>query len=488
MKKIILPLDGFISANHLTQYLALLMTDPQFKDLLAYVKVNDAVHDLMFGGPQVAINIKEILENANLDAGIFLDLKIGDVSATVINTIRKYESAAPFILTVNSACSIETLLKLRREFPGIELAMFAVPTDMAIEECRQRHGMFPAHKILVEYTNMQSLYEGKRQTLDADTAFDYIVCSPLELKFLKANLPGVKFIVPGIRDEWMLNPNDHQRRTTGVYQAISDGADLVVMGAQLTKGNLKDGTSPEESRRLTIQELNKVWDVSDPLSVLKQCGGYYRMPEEGPLVAYAGTYDYNGEKRNYVGKEYFNFAQAEQDPKALQYFAEQLTPYLANVDVLLGAPMGGIKLATILGSVSGLRSIFAEKRVISLASEGRKEESKLVIDRHIIKPGDRVAIVEDVCNNFSTTEKLKQLIEEKGGVLDTIVCAFNRSGMSVWIGGDVPVFSAGYIPTAQYKQEDPEVAGLVKAGAVCWKPKDNWETLTLAMNGVKEKA
>jgi len=59
-------------------------------------------------------------------------------------------------------------------------------------------------------------------------------------------------------------------------------------------------------------------------------------------------------------------------------------------DVVIGAPMGGIMLAVDLGRLLECRTIFAEKKVTRLADAeaGTKEESQLIIDRHVVKQGD----------------------------------------------------------------------------------------------------
>src|SRR5512133_923332 len=90
--------------------------------------------------------------------------------------------------------------------------------------------------------------------------FDSVVCSPLEAAFLKPHisLRNISLIVPGIRDEWMVNEDGtagQQQRYTGVYEALENGATFVVMGAQITQGNLKKGITAEESTRMTLEEI-----------------------------------------------------------------------------------------------------------------------------------------------------------------------------------------------------------------------------------------
>lgn len=228
------------------------------------------------------------------------------------------------------------------------------------------------------------------------------------------------------------------------------------------------------------------------MKILKQRDGHYCSPKGpdgsplGPLVGYAGTYeDEGGNKKNFVGVEYFNFAKLEEFPEARYMVAELLSDKIEKENLeptlLIGAPMGGIIFASELGSALGCRTIFAEKKVTALADpkHGIKEMSELVIDRHDIYPGDKVIVVEDVCNNFSTTEKMKQIIEAKGGELIAIACAFNRSGKDDW--EYLPVISACSIPAKQWKQEDPVVADLIASSNIAWKPKLEWSRLREAM-------
>ncbi len=150
-KFIVLPLDGFPSEKALLTYLKGLLNelaDDELLDYLAYIKLNDGVHNLDAGGPLIVERIIEELEKRGLPVEIFLDLKIGDVSATVINVLKKYESLPIGILTVSSLCSVETLIKLRQLMPNTKLAMLSALTDISREEFQIRFGMTPGMQIL----------------------------------------------------------------------------------------------------------------------------------------------------------------------------------------------------------------------------------------------------------------------------------------------------------------------------------------------------
>jgi orotate phosphoribosyltransferase len=510
-KVIILPLDSFKDSASLMAYLEKTVSNPDLLDALAMIKLNDAVHTDI-GGPSLIGDIRNLLiERQIFDVGIFLDLKVYDVSGTLANVLSKYAQYHPDIVTVSSQCSVQGIIALRKLLPNAKLALVSALTDMSELECQTRFGVSPQMKILNDLENIQNIYKKETASKEDEVnilpkdPFDLVVCSAKELPFLRKNIPeNIGFIVPGIRDAWM--NADHQKRTVGVGEALGLGATFVVMGAQITKGAPENNISAEESLKRTMKEIRKFREkqvsvqilngplnplvcFDDPLQTLKNCDGCYVSPKDasgkplGPLVGYAGTYaDSQGEDKNYVGFEYFNFAKAEQHPSVLGYFAFVIAEKLGlSFDVAIGAPMGGLALATELARLTYSLNFFFEKRTIALAepARGLKEQSDLVLSRHEIDPGSKVVIVEDVCNNLSTAKKARAIIESQGGILSAIVCAVNRSGKEEWEG--VPIISAIYIPTAQYRQDDPEVASMIAEGKIIWKPKKDWTKLREAM-------
>ncbi len=234
---------------------------------------------------------------------------------------------------------------------------------------------------------------------------------------------------------------------------------------------------------------------------LNKLGGYYQCPESedgkllGPLVGYAGRYtDNDGTQKQYVGKVYFNFAQGEQDHSFRVNCADllvesvQKTFYEDNIDCVVGLPMGGIMLSVELGRILCCDTIFAEKQVLSLATDTEREKSRLMIQRHNLETESRILLVEDVVNNFSTTKEIIQLLESIGCVVGGIACAINRSPDDhvhllnrVW-----PVASVVHQPTQQFRQDDPAVAEYIQAGQVVWKPKNEWARLKEAMDKYPE--
>jgi orotate phosphoribosyltransferase len=165
------------------------------------------------------------------------------------------------------------------------------------------------------------------------------------------------------------------------------------------------------------------------------------------------------------------------------------------VDGFCGAPEGGKALATALSLTTEKQYIFPEKKVTALATAGSREESELVFSRHEPIKDERWVIVEDVCNNFSTTATLVERIEKYGAHCVGIVCFLNRSAQfhgeftSYHDQADgptrIPIVSLVQKPLPQYRQDDSAVAEDVKAGNVVWKPKNEWDKLAAAMEAAK---
>ena len=236
--------------------------------------------------------------------------------------------------------------------------------------------------------------------------------------------------------------------------------------------------------------------AKDLLGALRILGGYYECPKDaqgkrlGPLVGYAGR---DAQGRQKVGDVYANMAMLEEWPRLIGLpIAEDGTLedlQLHKPTVVCAAPLGGMTIAPCLAGILGLRYIFAEKKVTSLATDHSREKSKLVFARHEPERGDRVVIVEDVCNNFSTTNELVELIQQYGAEAVKIFCLLDRSPGSLNpsffrtnAGRIILVKAVVRKPIPEYEQDDSAVAADITAGNVVWKAKDEWPRLMAAMS------
>lgn len=237
---------------------------------------------------------------------------------------------------------------------------------------------------------------------------------------------------------------------------------------------------------------------ADPLDLMRAAGAFYEAPRDadgrrlGPLVGYAGR---DADGRQYVGDIYVNFARAESRPALLRVFSRQLGALLRarglgdaaeRATGFIGAPEGGKAFAYQLALDAGKSYIYPEKRVTVAASAVAREASEMVFSRHEPEPGTRWFIVEDVCNNFSTTAKLVALVEGCGASVVGILCFLNRSTTvgdtyEPRPGLALPVVAVVSKPFGQFAQGDAAVAGDLARRNVVWSPKKDWPRLAAAM-------
>jgi len=239
--------------------------------------------------------------------------------------------------------------------------------------------------------------------------------------------------------------------------------------------------------------------IDDPLELLRRCGGYYECPKDasgkrlGPLAGYAGKYETsNGNKLQFVGDVYVNFAKAERHGDVLWHFANNLWTDSLEVDDLtgfVGAPEGGKALAVTLATLTGGQYIFPEKKVTAVATINSREESEMVFDRHEPEPGTLWYLSEDVINNMSTPDKIDELMKQYQARLVGIICFLNRSVhddfYTLKSGQKLPIISVVRKQFGQYRQDAPEVAADIAAGNVVWKPKNEWAKFESAMAKAK---
>ena len=121
--------------------------------------------------------------------------------------------------------------------------------------------------------------------------------------------------------------------------------------------------------------------------------------------------------------------QVLQHPK----YTEQLCIALAekfledNIEVVVGPITGGILLAHEVGKRLGTRAIFTER-----------ENGKMTLRRgFVIKPGERVLIVEDIVTTGGSLKEVLDVVIEQGGIPVGIGMLVDRSGGKASFG-EVP--------------------------------------------------
>ena len=137
--------------------------------------------------------------------------------------------------------------------------------------------------------------------------------------------------------------------------------------------------------------------------------------------------------------------QVLQHPK----YTEQLCIALAekfledNIEVVVGPITGGILLAHEVGKRLGTRAIFTER-----------ENGKMTLRRgFVIKPGERVLIVEDIVTTGGSIKEVLDVVVEQGGIPVGIGMLVDRSGGKASFG-EVPYKALLNLDVTTYDPSD----------------------------------
>ncbi|RMF94738.1 MAG: orotidine-5'-phosphate decarboxylase [Candidatus Schekmanbacteria bacterium] len=191
------------------------------KKLKDYVRVFKVGKQLFTAcGPNI---VKEILKN---DCKVFLDLKFHDIPNTVSSAVIETAKLGVSIITIHASGGRKMIEKTRKDVDefcaekGIPVPLIAavtVLTSISEEDLAE---------IGVGFTAKEQVLRLAKLSLESGA--DAIVCSPLEISFLRNSLGNnFKIIAPGIRDR---GTKDDQKRVMSASDAIKAGADYIVVG------------------------------------------------------------------------------------------------------------------------------------------------------------------------------------------------------------------------------------------------------------------
>jgi orotidine-5'-phosphate decarboxylase len=156
------------------------------------------------------------------DIDVFLDLKLHDIPATVRGAARAVAPLTPTYLTVHAAGGSEMIAAAVEALPDCRITAVTVLTSLD-DSSLDRIGLRgPSLRAAVRLA-----------TLAVDAGARAIVCSPREVAAIRAAVPSdIVLITPGVRPAG--SSSDDQKRVATPAQAISDGADLLVVGRPIT--------------------------------------------------------------------------------------------------------------------------------------------------------------------------------------------------------------------------------------------------------------
>jgi orotidine-5'-phosphate decarboxylase len=186
--------------------------------------------------------------NSAGSAGVFLDLKLHDIPATVFRAMGGIADLGVHFATVHCG---ETQKMLETAVAGsrgeVLLLGVTVLTSVSAEDIKTagyRSEFYPDLSGLVL----------KRARTAQKAGCAGVVCSGLEALTIKQQI-GADFITvtPGIRPSWAAGKKDDQQRVTTPAQAVINGSDYLVIGRPI-----RDAADPREAAGQVADEIQAV--------------------------------------------------------------------------------------------------------------------------------------------------------------------------------------------------------------------------------------
>lgn len=161
---------------------------------------------------------------AETDSDIFLDLKLHDIPHTVSGAAKAVAHLAPKFLTVHASGGRSMVKAAVDAMPHTNITGVTILTSLAETDVAEVGFKFAALDSAVALAKV-AVNGGAKA----------IVCSPLEISAVRSAIGAQPIIItPGVRPLDMVGTDDQQRTMTP-EDAISAGANLVVIGRPITQ-------------------------------------------------------------------------------------------------------------------------------------------------------------------------------------------------------------------------------------------------------------
>ena len=166
----------------------------------------------------------------------FGDYKISDIPNTCSSTIKAVKDLRFNYITIHINSGLEALKASKKVSGQTKLVGVTILTSLDNKALKQIGFSKDVKKVVLHQAKL-----AHKAKLDA------IVCSAREVKIVKKVFKK-EIITPGIRFN---SRRDDQKRVLSPYEAYKNGADWLVIGRDITKGNIKNNIQK------LINHLNK---------------------------------------------------------------------------------------------------------------------------------------------------------------------------------------------------------------------------------------
>ena len=160
---------------------------------------------------------------AQHDVDIFLDLKLHDIPHTVAGAARAVSHLEPRFLTVHASGGEAMIASAVEAAPGTDITAVTILTSLSDDDVKA-----------IGYANNALLSAAQLAGVAVQAGARAIVCSPFEIEAIRKSVGDKPIIItPGVRPADSQGGDDQVRVMTPA-QALSRGANFVVIGRPIT--------------------------------------------------------------------------------------------------------------------------------------------------------------------------------------------------------------------------------------------------------------
>ena len=180
---------------------------------------------------------------ADSGCDLFLDLKLHDIPNTVAGAVRSLARFQPRFLTVHALGGAAMIEAAASTLPETKIAAVTILTSLDDSELANLGIAAPATDTVVRLAII-AVRAGARA----------IVCSPQEVSAVrKAVPPDIVLITPGVRPSSA--PVQDQKRVSSPQDALTAGADLLVIGRPITAAPDVAQAAMSISKEISSQDI-----------------------------------------------------------------------------------------------------------------------------------------------------------------------------------------------------------------------------------------
>ena len=156
---------------------------------------------------------------------VFIDVKLHDIPNTMSSALNSLKDLKINYLTVHISSGLKALREVKKVSGKIKIVGVTTLTSLTVKDLKS----LGYKKKLRDVVKLQSKLAQKAN-------LDGIVCSPHEIKLVKKFF-SKEIITPGIR---IGSKKNDQKRVMTPKAAFEQGSDWLVIGRDITKGNIKN--------------------------------------------------------------------------------------------------------------------------------------------------------------------------------------------------------------------------------------------------------